>query len=70
MIRGGSTTMATPDKWSACSRVARAVHEAAMKIVTIVLAAAVALQPTFSTRVEGVRVDVLVTDSSRGRCAG
>ena len=36
-----------------------------MKIVTILLAAAVALQPTFSTRVEGVRVDVLVTDSSR-----
>lgn len=36
-----------------------------MKIGTILLAAAVALQPTFSTRVEGVRVDVLVTDSSR-----
>lgn len=36
-----------------------------MKIVTILLAAAVTLQPTFSTRVEGVRVDVLVTDSSR-----
>lgn len=35
-----------------------------MKIVTILVAAA-ALQPTFSTRVEGVRVDVLVTDSSR-----
>ncbi len=36
-----------------------------MKILTTLLAAAVALQPTFSTRVEGVRVDVLVTDSSR-----
>ena len=36
-----------------------------MKIVTILLAAAVTLQPTFSTRVEGVRVDVLVTDGSR-----
>lgn len=36
-----------------------------MKIVTVVLAAAVALQPTFATRVEGVRVDVLVTDASR-----
>ncbi len=36
-----------------------------MKIVTIVLALTAALQPTFSTRVEGVRVDVLVTDSSR-----
>ena len=36
-----------------------------MKILTIVLAAALALQPTFSTRVEGVRVDILVTDSSR-----
>ena len=36
-----------------------------MKIVTIVLAVAVTLQPTFSTRVEGVRVDILVTDSSR-----
>ena len=36
-----------------------------MEIVTILLAAAVTLQPTFSTRVEGVRVDVLVTDSSR-----
>src|SRR5687767_6113213 len=36
-----------------------------MKILTTVLAAAVGLQPTFSTRVEGVRVDVLVTDSSR-----
>jgi VWFA-related protein len=36
-----------------------------MKVFTILLALAVALQPTFSTRVEGVRVDVLVTDSSR-----
>ena len=37
-----------------------------MKIVILALAAAAAaLQPTFSTRVEGVRVDVLVTDSSR-----
>lgn len=37
-------------------------------IVTLVLAgwtAGVFTQPTFSTRVEGVRVDVLVTDSSR-----
>jgi VWFA-related protein len=36
-----------------------------MKILTIILAAAIALQPTFSTRVEGVRVDVLVTDGAR-----
>ncbi len=36
-----------------------------MKIIVAVLAVAAALQPTFSTRVEGVRVDVLVTDSSR-----
>ena len=36
-----------------------------MKILTIILAAALALQPTFSTRVEGVRVDVLVTDGAR-----
>lgn len=36
-----------------------------MKIGTIIIATALALQPTFSTRVEGVRVDVLVTDSSR-----
>ena len=36
-----------------------------MKILTILLAAGVTLQPTFSTRVEGVRVDILVTDSSR-----
>jgi len=36
-----------------------------MKICTTLLALAAALQPTFSTRVEGVRVDVLVTDSSR-----
>ena len=34
-----------------------------MKIPTILLAALVTLQPTFSTRVEGVRVDILVTDS-------
>ena len=36
-----------------------------MKIVMLAVATAVALQPTFSTRVEGVRVDVLVTDGSR-----
>ncbi len=36
-----------------------------MKIIIAALAALVALQPTFSTRVDGVRVDVLVTDSSR-----
>ena len=36
-----------------------------MKLLALVVAAAAALQPTFSTRVEGVRVDVLVTDSSR-----
>ena len=36
--------------------------------VTLIIAgwtAAVSTQPTFSSRVEGVRVDVLVTDSSR-----
>jgi VWFA-related protein len=36
-----------------------------MKIVFVAVATAIGLQPTFSTRVEGVRVDVLVTDSSR-----
>ena len=36
-----------------------------MKIVLLAVAAAVALQPTFSTKVEGVRVDVLVSDSAR-----
>lgn len=36
-----------------------------MKIVTMLIAVVVALQPTFSTRIEGIRVDVLVTDSSR-----
>lgn len=36
-----------------------------MKLLGLVVAALTALQPTFSTRVEGVRVDVLVTDSSR-----
>ena len=36
-----------------------------MKIAVAALAAAIAIQPTFSTRIEGVRVDVLVTDSSR-----
>jgi VWFA-related protein len=36
-----------------------------MKIVILAVATVVGLQPTFSTRVEGVRVDVLVTDSSR-----
>jgi VWFA-related protein len=36
-----------------------------MKIVILAVATAVGLQPTFSTRVEGVRVDVLVTDSAR-----
>src|SRR4029078_7827789 len=37
-------------------------------IATLVVAAwssAASIQPSFSTRVEGVRVDVLVTDSSR-----
>jgi VWFA-related protein len=36
-----------------------------MKFVIVALASALTLQPTFSTRVDGVRVDVLVTDSSR-----
>jgi VWFA-related protein len=36
-----------------------------VKLLVLVVAAAAALQPTFSTRIEGVRVDVLVTDSSR-----
>ena len=36
-----------------------------MKAVAFALAGAFALQPTFTTRIEGVRVDVLVTDSSR-----
>lgn len=36
-----------------------------MKLVTLAVAAFLALQPTFSSRVDGVRVDVLVTDSSR-----
>lgn len=41
-----------------------------MRVLAIILAAAVTAageptQPTFSSRVEGVRVDVLVTDSSR-----
>lgn len=36
-----------------------------MKAVALALAAAIALQPTFTTRIEGVRVDVLVTDGAR-----
>ena len=36
-----------------------------MKVGMLALAGALALQPTFTTRVDGVRVDVLVTDSSR-----
>jgi VWFA-related protein len=36
-----------------------------MKIVILAVVIAIGLQPTFSTRVEGVRVDVLVTDNSR-----
>src|SRR4051812_43195646 len=34
-------------------------------IALVAWTTAVSTQPTFSTRVEGVRVDVLVTDSSR-----
>lgn len=36
-----------------------------MKALLLITAATLALQPTFSSRVDGVRVDVLVTDSSR-----
>jgi Ca-activated chloride channel family protein len=36
-----------------------------MKALVLALAGAIALQPTFTTRIEGVRVDVLVTDGAR-----
>ena len=44
---------------------ARAVHETAMKAIVVAVAGAIALQPTFTTRIESVRVDVLVTDAAR-----